>query len=94
MRLRRSVVPLGGALLAGLAIWAGPAGAAYSRGAPGRESGEGQDHQDQDQLGHRRNLLFGTVYSHNTGCVGARRTRVFAVTGSSRRLLDTDKSVR
>ena len=45
-------------------------------------------------LGRRRNALFGAVYSHNIGCVGARRARVFAVTGNRRRLLDTDSSVR
>ena len=46
------------------------------------------------ELGQRKNLLYGTVYSHNAGCVGGRRARVFAVTGSSRRLLDTAKSVK
>ena len=45
-------------------------------------------------VGRSRNALFGSVYSHNAGCVGARRARVFAVTGSRRRLLDTDRSVR
>jgi hypothetical protein len=39
-------------------------------------------------------VLFGSVYSHNAGCVGGRRARVFAVTGSGRRLLDTYRSVR
>jgi len=94
MRLGRSLV-LAGALLAGLAIWGGPAGAA----SPGTDA-EPPDARAAKvtkikiELGHRKNLLYGTVYSHNAGCVGRRRARVFAVTGSSRRLLDTAKSVR
>ena len=94
MRLRRSLVPLAGALLAGLAIWGGPAEAGLAAERPDAREAKVKITKIKIELGHRKNVLYGTVYSHNAGCVGARRARVFAVTGSSRRLLDTAKSVR
>ena len=94
MRLRRSVVPLSGALLAGLAIWGGPADAAGDLAAERSDAEAAKITKIKIILGRQRNALFGAVYSHNIGCVGARRARVFAVTGSRRRLLDTDRSVR
>jgi hypothetical protein len=93
VRPRRSLVPLAGAL-AGLAIWGGAAGAFPGANGPDAGAAKAKITKIKIELGHRKNLLYGTVYSHNTGCVGARRARVFAVTGSSRRLLDTAKSVR
>ena len=89
-------MPLAGALLAGLAIWGAPAGAAFSGTAEGPDAraAKGKITKIKIELGHRKNLLYGTVYSHNARCVGGRRARVFAVTDSSRRLLDTAKSVR
>jgi len=108
VRLRRSVVPLSGALLAGLAIWGGPADAAsndLSFGAlPGAGPGWAAVRPDAREarvkltkikiiVGRSRNALVGVIYSHNAGCVGARRARVFAVTGRRGRLLDTDRSV-
>jgi hypothetical protein len=91
VRLRRSVVPLSGALLAGLAIWGGPGWAA--------ERSDARDAKTKITkikviVERSRNALVGLVYSHNAGCVGARRARVFAVTGRRARLLDTDRSVR
>ena len=109
MRLRRSVVPLIGALLAGLALWGGPADAAGDDlsflALPGAGPGWAAERSDAREarikitkikiiVERRRNALVGLVYSHNAGCVRARRTRVFAVTGSRRRLLDTDSSKR
>ena len=90
MRLGRSLV-LAGALLAGLAIWPGPAGAAER---PDAREAKVKITKIKIEVGRRQNVLFGSVYSHNAGCVGGRRARVFAVTGSSRRLLDTHRSVR
>ena len=97
MRLRRSVVALAG-VLAGLAIWGGPAGAAFP-GTNGKiafeaRAAKGKITKIKIIVGRRHNALVGNVYSHNAGCVGARRTRVFVVTGSRKRLLDTDSSVR
>ena len=96
MRLRRSVVPLSGALLVGLAIWGGPADAAgdWVAGRPDASDARGRITKIKVIVGRTRNALVGAVYSHNAGCVVARRTQVFAVTGNRRRLLDTDRSVR
>ncbi len=109
MSLRRGVVQLGGAVLAGLAIWGGPADAAGSDlsflALPGALPGSAAERSGASAakikitkikiiVGRRRNALVGLVYSHKAGCVGARRTRVFEVTGRRRRLLDTDSSVR
>ena len=93
---RRSVVPLCGALLAGLAIWGGPADAAPGSAAEHSAATVARVKITKIKviLGRSRNALVGAVYSHNTGCVAARRARVFAVTGNGRRLLDTDRSVR
>src|ERR1700754_3836551 len=91
MRLRGSLVPLAGALLAGLAIWGGPAGAAED---PEARAAKVKLTKIKIEVGRRKNVLFGSVYSHNAGCVGGRRARVFAVTRSGRRLLDTYRSVR
>jgi hypothetical protein len=94
MRLRRSLVPLAGALLAGLVIWGGAAaGPGLAAERPDAREAKVKITKIKIIVGRRRNALIGNVYSHNTGCVGARRTRVFAVTGSRRRLLDTDRSV-
>jgi hypothetical protein len=90
MRPRRSVVPLSGALLAGLAIWGGPADAER----PDARAAKVEITKIKIIVGRSRNALVGNVYSHNIGCVGGRRARVFAVTGNRRRLLDTDSSVR
>jgi hypothetical protein len=89
-------VPLSGALLAGLAIWAGPAdgSAGPSRAAERPAASAADITKIKVILGRRRNTVYGAVYSHNAGCVGARRARVFAVTGGRKRLLDTDRSVR
>jgi hypothetical protein len=87
-------VPLIGALLAGLAVWGGPAAAGPGVAGERPDARAAKVTKIKIELGHRKNLLYGTVYSHNAGCVGGRRARVFAVTGSSRRLLDTAKSVR
>lgn len=96
MRRRRRVLRLSGALLAGLAIWAGPAGAGPGRAGerPDARAAKAKITKIKVILGRTRNALFGAVYSHNNGCVGARRARLFAVTGGRRRLLDTDRSVR
>ena len=75
MRLRRSVVPLSGALLAGLAIWGGPADAAGER--PDAREAKVKITKIKIIVGRSRNALVGLVYSHNAGCVGARRARVF-----------------
>ncbi len=88
-------MPLSGVLLAGLVIWGGPADAAGPGWAAERpDARDAKITKIKIILGRRRNALFGAVYSHNIGCVGARRTRVFAVTGNRRRLLDTTRSVR
>ena len=84
-------MPLSGALLAGLAIWGGPSFAAERSEATAAKS---RITKIKVIVGRNRNALFGAVYSHNAGCVGARRARVFAVTEGRRRLLDTDRSVR
>jgi hypothetical protein len=91
MRRRRILMPLAGAL-AGLAIWGGPADAAAER--PDARDARGKITKIKVIVGRYRNSLVGSVYSHNIGCVGARRARVFAVTSGRRRLLDTDRSVR
>ena len=90
MRLRLSVMPLSGALLAGLAIWGGPAAAER----PDASAAKVRITKIKIIVGVRGNAVVGNVYSHNIGCVGARRVRVFAVTGGRGRLLDTGRSVR
>ncbi len=85
-------MPLSGALLAGLAIWGGPAHASAERAEA--SAAKGKITKIKIIVGRSRNALFGAVYSHNFGCVGARRARVFAVTGGRKRLLDTGRSVR
>jgi len=87
-------VPLSGALLAGLAIWGGAADAAGDAERSDPTAARAKITKIKVILGHRRNTLYGAVYSHNIGCVAGRRARVFAVTGGDRRLLDTDRSVR
>ena len=64
MRLRRSLVPLAGAL-AGLAIWGGPADAAAER----PDARAAKITKIKVIVGRSRNALFGAVYSHNAGCV-------------------------
>jgi hypothetical protein len=83
-------VPLIGALIAGLAIWGGPADAAGRRA----DARAAKVTKIKIIVGVRRNALVGAIYSHNPACVGGRRARVFEVTGRDRRLLDTDRSVR
>jgi hypothetical protein len=73
-------------LLAAAMVAAGAAGA--PTGAAAKEA------KIKIVVEHHRNALFGLVYSHESRCVGARRTRVFEITGSRRRLVDTGRSVR
>jgi hypothetical protein len=86
----RSVVPLGGALLAGLAIWGGPADATERSDATASKA---RITKIKVIVGRTRYALIGAVYSHNAGCVGARRAKVFEVRGRRARLLDTGRSV-
>ena len=88
-------MPLSGALLAGLAVWGGPVdGVAPGWAAARPEAKEAKVTKIKIVLGRRRNALVGSVYSHDVGCVRARRVRVFAVTNGGSRLLDADSSVR
>jgi hypothetical protein len=82
------------ALLAGLAISGGPAGAAGGEGSDAGEAAKAEITKIKVIVGRSRNALGGSIYSHNSGCVGGRRVRVFAVTGGRSRLLDTRRSVR
>jgi hypothetical protein len=66
MRPRRSVVPLSGALLAGLAIWGGPADAER----PDARAAKVKITKIKIIVGRSRNALVGNVSSHNIGCVG------------------------
>jgi len=84
-------VPLSGALLAGVAIWGGPADAATER--PDAREAKAEITKIKVIVGRRRNALIATIYSHNSACVGARRAKLFAVTGKSKRLLDTDRGL-
>src|SRR5262245_28938045 len=90
MRPTRSVLLLGAALLAGLALWGGSASAEH----PDVTTAKAKITKIKVIVGRTRNALVGSVYSHNARCVGARRAKVFEVTGGRSRLLDTEKSVR
>ena len=79
MGLRRSLRAAGrGAARRTRESGAGPAGAAAER--PDASEARAKVTKIKIELEHRKNLLYGTVYSHNAGCVGGRRARVFAVT--------------
>jgi hypothetical protein len=74
-------------------MWGGPAQAEFPGTNAAREA-KVKITKIKIIVERRRNAIVGAVYSHNSGCVGARRARVFAVTGGRRRLLDTARSVR
>jgi hypothetical protein len=78
-------------LLAGFVIWGAPG---WGAERPDASAAKSKITKIKVIVGRSRDALVGAVYSHNIGCVGARRTRVFAVTGGRKRLLDTDRSVR
>jgi hypothetical protein len=93
MRPGRTLALLGAALVAGLALWGDPARAAFPD-RPDAGAAKAKLTKIKVIVGRSRNAFVGSVYSHKAGCVGARRARVFEVTGARKRLLDSGSSVR